>query len=181
MELKRIFVLLLLCSMVMTTFVFAAEGDDPETGETGSEPEVTETETSSGDEVIPEETPAEEETETETETEVVTETEDETEILEESSSSSSSSSGSFNDYMVYTIDDGSSDSGIKVILIDMFGEYVPKTQAVERYSADGTIISYVEYVPGLAGVDWPWVASVGLFALVLYSFFRILGVFFRGR
>ena len=32
---------------------------------------------------------------------------------------------------------------------------------------------------GAAGVDWAWIAGVALFAIVLYSLFRLLGVFFK--
>lgn len=60
---------------------------------------------------------------------------------------------------------------MKDLIIDLFGEYIPVTSTV-----DG-----VEVVAsGAAGVDWAWVAGVFLFAIVLYSFMRLVGVLLRG-
>ena len=71
---------------------------------------------------------------------------------------------------------------MKDLIISIFGEYEPvMTQAIAETTVDG-YISYdmVEVVAaGAAGVDWAWIMGVCLFALVLYSLFRILGVFFK--
>lgn len=53
------------------------------------------------------------------------------------------------------------------LIISIFGTYTPVTDAA------GTPLQ------GMAGVDWPYLAGVSLFALVLYSFFRLLGVVFK--
>lgn len=53
------------------------------------------------------------------------------------------------------------------LIISIFGTYTPVTDAA------GTALQ------GMAGVDWPYLAGVALFALVLYSFFRLLGVVFK--
>lgn len=37
----------------------------------------------------------------------------------------------------------------------------------------------IEPVNGLAGLDWYWLSGVFLFSLVLWSFFRFLGVVFK--
>lgn len=53
------------------------------------------------------------------------------------------------------------------LIISIFGTYTPVTDTA------GTALQ------GMAGVDWPYLAGVALFALVLYSFFRLLGVVFK--
>ena len=53
------------------------------------------------------------------------------------------------------------------LIISIFGVYTPVTNAA------GTPLQ------GMAGVDWPYLAGVALFGLVLYSFFRLLGVVFK--
>lgn len=59
---------------------------------------------------------------------------------------------------------------MKDLIIQLFGEYVPVTSTV-----DG-----VEVVAsGAAGVDWAWIAGVFLFAIVLYSLMRMVGVLLR--
>lgn len=71
---------------------------------------------------------------------------------------------------------------MKDLIISIFGTYEPvMSHAVAQSTVDG-ITSYdiVDVVAsGAAGVDWAWIAGVLLFALVLYSMFRILGVFFK--
>ena len=57
----------------------------------------------------------------------------------------------------------------------MFGEYTPRTQTVYTYF-DGQLLDVsTEYVPGVAGMDMEWIASVLLFCLVVYCLFRMLG------
>ena len=57
----------------------------------------------------------------------------------------------------------------------MFGEYTPKTQTVTTYF-DGQLLDVTtEYVPGIAGMDMEWIASVALFGMVVYCLFRMLG------
>ena len=72
---------------------------------------------------------------------------------------------------------------MKNLIIELFGRYEPVTYTEYFFytAADGTITTdFNEIVaPGLAGVDWPWLMGVLLFAIVLYSLFRILGVFFK--
>lgn len=69
------------------------------------------------------------------------------------------------------------------MIVNLFGSYDPVTYTEYFYytAPDGSVLSdYNEVVAaGLAGVDWPWVAGVFLFAIVLYSLFRLLGVFFK--
>ena len=60
---------------------------------------------------------------------------------------------------------------MKTIIETIFGVYSPVTYIDENG------ISIV--ASGLAGVDWIFITGVLLFAIVLYSFFRLLGVFFK--
>ena len=58
----------------------------------------------------------------------------------------------------------------------IFGVYTPVTYEV--LGADGAVL-YTAVADGAAGVDWTYVAGVFLFSIVLYSFFRLLGVVFK--
>lgn len=64
---------------------------------------------------------------------------------------------------------------VREVLTSLFGEYKPRTQTVIKVLEDGSEISYQEYVPGLAGLDVPWLASVVVFMLMLYCILRLLG------
>ena len=69
---------------------------------------------------------------------------------------------------------------MKNLIIELFGEYIPVTYMENVYDAAGEVVNMQEVVAsGVAGVDWPWLVGVLLFALVLYSLFRLLGVFFK--
>lgn len=57
----------------------------------------------------------------------------------------------------------------------MFGAYTPKTQTVTTYFDGQPLDVSTEYVPGLAGLDVEWIASVALFGMVVYCLFRLLG------
>lgn len=60
---------------------------------------------------------------------------------------------------------------MKELVITLFGAYTP----VMTTTAEG-----VEVVAsGVAGVDWPWLVGAVLFAIVLWSFFRLVGVLLR--
>ena len=64
---------------------------------------------------------------------------------------------------------------VREVLTSLFGEYKPRTQTVIKVLEDGSEVSYQEYVPGLAGLDVPWLASVVVFMLMLYCILRLLG------
>ena len=57
----------------------------------------------------------------------------------------------------------------------LFGPYTPRTQTIIDYLSDGTAVTSQQVIPGLAGLDWPWLVSVGLFALFLYGLLRLIG------
>lgn len=66
-------------------------------------------------------------------------------------------------------------TGLPGVVKSVFGEYHPRTQTITETRADGTVLTSVECVPGLAGLDWYWISGVFMFGLVLWSFFRFLG------
>lgn len=70
-------------------------------------------------------------------------------------------------------------SSLPGLVTAVLGEYTPRTQTVTTYLFDGTTLMTVEPVPGIAGLDWYWIGGLFLFALVLWSFFRFLGVVFK--
>lgn len=72
-------------------------------------------------------------------------------------------------------------SSLVAVLEQIFGEYNPRTYSVTTYLNDGTAVSSVEYVPGLAGLDWAWISGVGIFSLALYCIFRMIGGLFKWK
>lgn len=62
------------------------------------------------------------------------------------------------------------------VVTSILGEYQPQTYIVNQYASDGTLLSTsTEIVPGLAGLDYPWLVGAGLFAIMLYGILRIIG------
>ena len=70
-------------------------------------------------------------------------------------------------------------AGLPAVVRSVFGDYHQRTQTVTETAADGTSVTSTEPVPGLAGLDWYWLSGVFLFTVVLWSFFRFLGVVFK--
>lgn len=64
--------------------------------------------------------------------------------------------------------------GLPGVVEQVFGVYTPRTYTTSTY-IDGELVAGSEIVPGLAGLDWPWLAGVGFFGLMLYCLFRLLG------
>ena len=64
---------------------------------------------------------------------------------------------------------------LSAVVSNLFGTYTPRTQTVTEYLADGSSVTYDEVIPGVAGLDWPWLAGVGLFGLSLWSLFLLIG------
>lgn len=84
-------------------------------------------------------------------------------------------------YSTSALDESSAVDGdtMSAVVTAIFGEYKPRTQTVTDYLSDGTAVTSQQVVPGLAGLDWPWIAGVSLFALVLFSFLKLVGVFLK--
>lgn len=82
---------------------------------------------------------------------------------------------SFVDIILDDADHEWSAESIPAFMVEMFGEYTPRTQTVTEYHSDGTEITYSQIVPGLAGLDWTWLSSVGVFSMFMYCALRALG------
>lgn len=56
---------------------------------------------------------------------------------------------------------------LRTLITNLFGSYAPITF---------TDVDSVDVIPsGCAGMDWEWIAGVALFAITLYSVFRLIG------
>ena len=71
------------------------------------------------------------------------------------------------------------DTGLPAVVRSVFGDYHQRTQTVTETASDGISVTSTVFVPGLAGLDWYWLSGVFLFTVVLWSFFRFLGVVFK--
>lgn len=87
---------------------------------------------------------------------------------------------------VNTVSDGAEDtqdgpqadtatSALADTIRSLFGVYTPRTQTVTTYYDGQVIATEEQLVPGLAGLDYEWLAGVGMFALITYCLFRLLG------
>lgn len=71
--------------------------------------------------------------------------------------------------------DGAADTMDKVV-VKILGEYQRKTMTVQELDTDGNVLATsTQYVPGLAGLDWEWIAGAALFALFLLCLMRLIG------
>ena len=61
------------------------------------------------------------------------------------------------------------------VVRDLFGTYTPKVQTVTTYMDGEPIAVEEQYVPGIAGMDFEWLAGFAVFLLILYCLFRLLG------
>lgn len=70
--------------------------------------------------------------------------------------------------------DSRPDNSVVAALTAVLGEYTQATYQTVTY-VDGSPVVTTEFVPGLAGLDWPWLASAGMMALMLFCLFKLLG------
>lgn len=162
---------ILLCMLVMVSMTLPAfaTGTEPEPEAVTSPETVTEPETpldpvvvetgDSGQVVVNVNVPATEETTPEAETEA------------------EPSEPSISPYAMTTLNDSGTeeDFSLPAALEALFGRYEPRIQTVTEVLSDGSTIEYEQYVPGVAGMDWDWIASVGIFSMVLYCVLRMIG------
>ena len=107
---------------------------------------------------------------------------EEDESLLEDGSGEEEEAPSYASYATRSLDDvetSDDTSTLPGVVTALFGTYTPRTQTVTEYLSDGSSVTYSEVVPGLAGLDWPWVSSVALFSMALYCVFRLIGGFFK--
>ena len=65
---------------------------------------------------------------------------------------------------------------MKSVLQSLFGTYTPVTDLEHIWNpSTETYDVFTRTVDGLGGVDWVWIAGVVLFAIVLVSFFKVVG------
>ena len=94
--------------------------------------------------------------------------------------------------MVYTVVDArgaasfdmgeESESALKNFVVSLFGAYEPiLTTSTVTETVDGEVVTTLidTVASGIAGVDFEWVTGVVIFCIVLFSFFRIVGVVFK--
>lgn len=64
--------------------------------------------------------------------------------------------------------------GLAGVVSSIFGDYVPRTYTTTTY-IDGQAVTATEIVPGVAGLDWPWLCGAALFGIMLFCLFKLLG------
>jgi hypothetical protein len=75
---------------------------------------------------------------------------------------------------------GDGSAAMADVVTAVFGEYLHRTYTVTQYDSTGNVIATsTEYVPGLAGLDYAWIAGVSLFGLVLAGLLRMIGGLLR--
>lgn len=80
------------------------------------------------------------------------------------------------DYFTFTpVSSDDSSQALSDSLVALFGPYEPQMETVTEVLSDGSSVTYERVIPDVAGLDYEWLASVGLFALVVFCFFRIVG------
>lgn len=68
---------------------------------------------------------------------------------------------------------------MKDLILSIFGAYEPTmTQSAVTSVVEGVSSTdmFETVASGVAGLDWPWIMGVFLFAIVLWSFFRLVGL-----
>lgn len=68
---------------------------------------------------------------------------------------------------------------MKDLILELFGSYEPVMTQEVITAADGSTQVVEVVASGAAGLDWPWIMGALMFAIVLWSLFVLLGVFFK--
>lgn len=77
---------------------------------------------------------------------------------------------------LYALADLPEPEGLAQVIVSIFGEYRPRIETVTSVDAEGTETVSQHIVPGLAGLDWPWLVGAALFAILLNGFIALIGV-----
>ena len=71
--------------------------------------------------------------------------------------------------------DGAADTMDQVV-VKVLGEYQRRTMTVQEMDTEGNVLATsTQYVPGLAGLDWEWIAGAALFGLMILCVMRTIG------
>lgn len=71
--------------------------------------------------------------------------------------------------------DGAADTMDQVV-VKVLGEYHRQTMTVQEMDTEGNVLATsTQYVPGLAGLDWEWIAGAALFGLMILCVMRTIG------
>lgn len=77
---------------------------------------------------------------------------------------------------VHALVDLQEPGGLAQVVVSIFGEYRPRIETVTSVDDAGVETVSESIVPGLAGLDWPWLAGAVLFAIMLHGFLALIGV-----
>lgn len=62
------------------------------------------------------------------------------------------------------------------VVVKVLGEYQRRTMTVQEMDTEGNVLATsTQYVPGLAGLDWEWIAGAALFGLMILCVMRTIG------
>ena len=76
-------------------------------------------------------------------------------------------------------DDG--DPTMVDVVKGVLGEYQRRTYTVQELDSSGAVVSTsTQFVPGLAGLDYEWIAGAVCFVVFLLGIFKLLGGLMRG-
>lgn len=82
--------------------------------------------------------------------------------------------------ILYSLEPLDGSAAMADVVTAVLGEYQRQTYTVQQLDAEGNVIATsTEFVPGLAGLDYPWIAGAVLFALFLAGVLRLIGGLIR--
>lgn len=89
---------------------------------------------------------------------------------------------SYRTFSVSSLDDVASapsdgdSSTMDQVVVKVLGEYQRQTMTVQEMDTEGNVLATsTQYVPGLAGLDWEWIAGALLFGLMILCVMRTIG------
>lgn len=77
---------------------------------------------------------------------------------------------------VHALVDLQEPGGLAQVVVSIFGAYQPRIETVTSIDDAGIETVSESIVPGLAGLDWPWLVGAVLFAIMLHGFLALIGV-----
>lgn len=106
-------------------------------------------------------------------------------VLEDDQTSDGEAASSDTTYTFTSIDvseDPQSDDALVMsdVIRSVLGEYQRQTYTITEVDSSGNVVgTSTEYVPGLAGLDYHWIAGTILFGLLIAGIFKLLGGLIR--